>query len=204
MNLHRITPPAELPVSLAEVKAAAKLDGIDDSEDPVIAGYIRASIDRVDGPDGWIQRALLTQTWELRLDAFPGRLSWNPRLRWPVEFSPKRLEIELPLPPLQSVQSITYVVDDNEIELDPAAYQVIGAGGRNKARIRPIVSWPGSSDVSEAVRVRFVCGYGDSWNDVPEAIRSAIILMTRGFYDDCESDVAQLLLRPYRVDLSLA
>lgn len=204
MNLIRISPPAALPLSLAEVKALAGLEGLDESEDARIAAYLRAAVERVEGPDGWIQRALITQTWALRLDAFPGTLTYRPGFIWRGEFCPTHLEIELPLPPLQSVTSITYLSGGVEETLDTSAYQVAGIGDRNKARLRPAVSWPTTDDIADAVMITFVAGYGDSWNDVPEVIRQAITLMVQGFYDGCESEAATHLLRPYRVDLSLA
>ena len=96
-----------LPVSLAEVKAGANLDGSED--DAKIAGLIRTAVEMIDGPDGEIQRALITQSWEMRLDCFPGFSFWPYRhsTRWEATFHPPYTEIEIPLPPLQSVKSIT-------------------------------------------------------------------------------------------------
>lgn len=205
MNLIRTVAPLQLPVTLAEVTAGS-LEGLD--EDARIAGLIRAAVERVDGPDGLIQRQLISATWQLRLDAFPGSWGYYRPYRssfvWRSDFCPKMLEIELPLPPLQSVTSIEYTSGGVLETLDPSVYQVSGVGDRNKARLRPAVSWPTTDDVHEAIVVTFVAGYGDSWNDVPEVIRAAITLMVQGMYDGCESEAATMLLRPYRVDLSFA
>ena len=111
MHLKRIVPPVGLPVSLAEVKAGANLDGGSD-DDAKIAGLIRSAVEMIDGPDGEIQRCLLSQTWELRLDCFPGYFDYWRWPGWPYRphyWHSKGLEIEIPLPPLQSVESITYL-----------------------------------------------------------------------------------------------
>ena len=52
--------------------------------------------------------------------------------------------------------------------------------------------------------VTFVAGYGDSWNDVPESIRTAIIAKVQELYDGCASGVPEKLLAPYRVDFGFA
>lgn len=203
MHLRRIVPPVGLPVTLQEVKAGARIDG--DEDDALIASYISAAVERVEGPDGEIQRVLLSQVWELKLDAFPGTWSCRPDFIWPADFCPKRLEIEIPLPPLRSVDSIKYI-DTGGVEqtLDVDEYTVAGVGDRHRARIRPVTAWPSTDDVMEAVTVRFTAGYGDSWNDVPEVIRQAITAMVQGFFDGCENDLPEKLLRPHRADLSLA
>jgi uncharacterized phiE125 gp8 family phage protein len=190
-----------LPVSLAEVKKGARLDEDSSDDDALIQAYIRTAVERCDGPDGAIQRALITQTWEMRLDAFPGFWPANPDLRWPGDFCPKRTEIEVPLPPLQAVTSIAYLLDGVETTLDSDEYVVSGIGDRYPARIRPVTSWPTTDDIMDAVTVTFRAGYGDSWNDVPESIRMAITAMVQELFDGCENGVAGKLLAPYRVDL---
>lgn len=204
MNLHLITPPILQPVSLAEVKTGAGFDLTDTSEDARIAGLTRAAVQLVDGPDGEIQRALITQTWELRLDAFPGYWPCRPHIRWPSNFCPPKTEIEIPLPPLQAVTSITYLSGGDEVTLDSSEYTVAGVGDRHRARIRPVSAWPSTDDVLEAVTIEFRCGYGDSWNDVPESIRLAIVAKVQALYDGCENGLAETLLRPYRVDFGFA
>ena len=206
MHLIRTVAPAVLPVTLAEVKAGANLDGGSD-DDAKIAGLIRTAVEMVDGPDGDIQRALITQTWELRLDAFPGYFD-----HWPGRYPSagramlftRNTEIEIPLPPLQSVESITYLIGGVAVTMDPADYIVAGIGDRQKARIRHVTGWPSADYVNEAVVVTFVAGYGDSWNDVPESIRTAIIAKVQELYDGCASGVPEKLLAPYRVDYGFA
>ena len=88
--------------------------------------------------------------------------------------------------------------------MDPSEYIVAGIGDRYKARIRHVTGWPSADYVTEAVMVTFRCGYGDSWNDVPESIRTAIIAKVQELYDGCASGVPEKLLAPYRVDYGFA
>jgi hypothetical protein len=39
----------------------------------------------------------------------------------------------------------------------------------------------------EAITIDFTAGYGDSWNDVPEPIRTAIGLRVQELWDGCRS-----------------
>lgn len=182
MALTLVTPPAEEPISLADAKAHLRVEHTDD--DALIALYITAARQTVDGKDGWLGRALVTQTWDVSLDAFPSG------------------EIELPLQPLQSVASVTYDdVDGAAQTLDPAGYTfdptgwiVAGSSG-----------WPATLSAINAVRARFVAGYGAA-ADVPAPIRAALLLMVGHLYanreapaEDALKGAAGSLLAPYRI-----
>src|SRR5678809_194962 len=107
MALELITPPEETPVTLEEAKAHLRIDHDDD--DVYVQGLIDAATGMVDGRYGSLGRALEPQTWELVLDRFPC---------WPYH-------ICIPLPPLLSVDSITYTDgDDVEQTIDSADYEV--------------------------------------------------------------------------------
>src|SRR5262245_43660746 len=88
MAIHLITAPTVEPISLEQAKAHLRVDHSDD--DAIISTYIKAARYAVDGKDGYLGRALVTQTWELVIDQFPAN------------------EIKIPLPPLQTVNSVNY------------------------------------------------------------------------------------------------
>jgi uncharacterized phiE125 gp8 family phage protein len=180
MSLVLITPPAALPISLAEAKAIARLDDLDATEDPVIVGYIRGAVAHLDGADGILGRCLIRQTWRLTLDCFP-------------------VVFELPLPPLADVVSVEYVDPAGAQQtLDPADYIVAGIG--SNGTIRPALgkSWPSTQAVPEAVQITFAAG-ADDWNGVPEPLRAAIGEMVRAMYDGCDAGQAvRDLITPYR------
>jgi uncharacterized phiE125 gp8 family phage protein len=174
-----ITPPAALPVSLAELKAAGRLDDSED-DDAVLMGHLRAAVASIDGSTGWLGRALITQAWTLWLDAFPRTIA-------------------VPLPPLQQVTEIRYVDSAGATQtLDSSAYVVAGVGG--SGRIVPAVgkSWPATRCQPDAVQVDFTAGFGESWNDVPEDLRAAVVLLTVAAYDGCTSDAAAAILMRHR------
>src|SRR5262245_64852677 len=96
MSLALVTGPATEPISVAEAKAWARVD--QQLDDVIIAGLITSVRQQFDGKDAWFARALLTQTWDFVLDRFPGPPPSN-----------ASYAIEVPLPPLQSVTSVTYL-----------------------------------------------------------------------------------------------
>jgi uncharacterized phiE125 gp8 family phage protein len=188
MNLRLITPPAVLPVSLAELKAEARLDGGDDgTDDARLMGCLRAATDRLDGTEGLLGKALITQEWEMLLPAFPCH---NGR-------------IDLPLPPLQEILSVVYTDPaGDEQTLATDRYQVVGIGSPYSAWVAHAygTTWPATRCVDEAVTITFSCGYGSSWNDVPEGIRHGLTAMAVAMFDGCGADepVASML-SAYRV-----
>jgi len=171
MALIRITAPASDPVTLEETKDHIHVDH--DDEDARIADFIRTAAQRLDGRNGSLGRCLITQTWKLTLDRFPP-------------------EITVPLPPCQSVTSITYADPDGATQtLDPSEYQVIGLYDADPARIRPAFgkAWPSCRTVAEGIAITFVAGFGDDPEDVPEPIRTAIKMHVGHLFEHRESVV---------------
>ena len=160
MSITRTAVPSAEPVTRVEAKLHLRIDHTD--EDATIDDLIRVARDLVEHDTG---RALITQTWVLRLDAFPDT-------------------IELPRPPLQSVTSVEYVdtagdtqtlTADTDYTVDK--YPCLG-------RIVPAYaqSWPTTRDVVNAVVVTYVAGYGDNARDVPQPLQQAMkLLIGEGF-----------------------
>jgi uncharacterized phiE125 gp8 family phage protein len=187
MPLRIVTPPAEEPVSLAEARAHLRVDTTED--DDQIRALIVAARQHVDGHDGWLGRALVTQTLALKLDRFPRAIT-------------------VPLPPLQSVESIIYV--DGSGTTQTLAEDRYTATSGEPAKIVPAygLSWPETRSVPEAVTVTFTAGYGTA-ADVPAPIKAALLLHVGTLYRDRESVTVGgganetpaygALLSPYRV-----
>ncbi len=99
-----------------------------------------------------LYRGLITQTWQMFLDCFP--------LSCPT--------IEIPLPPLQSIESVKYIdTDGDEQTLDTSLYQVDAKS--EPARLAPAAgeTWPSTkSQTLNAVTIEFKIGYGDVAADV--------------------------------------
>ena len=70
MKLSLITPPAVLPVTLAQAKMQSRVLG--DQEDTLIETYLAAATAELDGPTGVIGKCFMTQTWRLELAGWLG------------------------------------------------------------------------------------------------------------------------------------
>lgn len=157
------------PVSLDEAKRQCFVTGNDD--DGHIARLIVVSREYAE-KELW--RAITPASYLAFSDEFPS-------------------EIELPYPPLISVDSIQYINTAGTLTtLDASEYEVDDLG--DPARIKPVDSWPElSSTKYNAVRVTYKAGYIDNVdadnpkNTAPDSIRHAILMMVKHFYDNPEA-----------------
>ena len=110
MGLKVVSPPAVEPVSLADAKAHLRLDS--DADDAYVSALITAARERV---ELFLRRALITRAFEYTLDGFPE----SPALIYATSV------IDLPRPPLQSVESIQYMDSAGNVQtLAPEDYVV--------------------------------------------------------------------------------
>jgi uncharacterized phiE125 gp8 family phage protein len=186
MTLVRFAAPVEPPVSLNEVITHLNLGGT--AYDVVqLNGYLQAAVGQFDGDAGLSGRALCSQTWDYKLDEFPDG------------------EIEIPLPPLQSITSVIYVDGSTGTPQTLAAikYRVLGVGGWDPGRITPAFgeTWPGTRMQAEAVTIRFVAGYGAA-TSVPEVIRHDILDLVAWMFEH-RGDEAGLDMPPVPKSLGL-
>lgn len=183
------TAPAVEPVTTTEAKSHLRVDYSDD--DTLIGTLITAARQQV---EQITRRALITQTWDMWLPGFPGESY-----------------IEIPLPPLQSITSITYY-DDDDVAATFAStnYYVDAKSEPGRIVLRDDASWPSTSlRGANGVCVKFIAGYGLAVA-VPQGLKQAVLLAVGHFYEHREavSDERQLetlplgfeyLLWPYRV-----
>ena len=152
MPLILIAAPATEPVTSAEVKTSARIDGTEfDTQIAIIIPAIRAAAEHELG------RRLITQTVEMVLDEFPTN------------------EIDLTLPDAKSITSVKYL-DDSGVEqtLSGAVYSLDDDSTPSRVLLKYGQTWPITQDVPNAVRVRFVVGYGDA-AAVPSNVKLWII-----------------------------
>lgn len=206
MALRLITAPSVEPLTLAQAKAHLRVDHSDD--DAMIGMLLAAARQHIDGRDGWLGRALVTQTWELVLDSFPGGCAG-------ANSGP---EIKIPIPPLQSVTSISYDNADGDPTVLPAdTYTVDTDSAPGWVVPNSDSPWPTTFNAINAVRIRFVAGYAPSTDsppdlraNVPAPIKAAILLMLGTLYENRETIVigqsavtlpwaAEALLAPFRI-----
>ncbi len=176
MRIIVVEPPAAI-LTYQDAVARLKLDG-DDDEQADVEAMIAAATAHIDGPDGWLGRALGPQTLEIRFDGFD-------------EFA-RHGAIFLPCPPTIDVISVTYVDPVGAAQtLAADAYELLGrelipAFGQH---------WPVVRHQREAVRIRYRAGYAaDPSADplvarVPAPITAAILLMVGDLYSNRETTV---------------
>ena len=167
MNLKVVTAPVLEPVSLEATKLHLRVDHTE--EDALITSKLKSA--RVD-IENKCRRAFLTQTLELRLDAFPAR------------------KFELPRPPLQSITSIKYVDSDNvEHTIANTSYGFDAFAEPGIVYLRDAYYWPSTALIEVGgFRVQYVAGWTTA-EAVPETIKSAILLLTGQLYENREETV---------------
>ncbi len=140
-GLKVVTPPAVEPVTTTMLKNHARIE-VGDDDWSVIPRFIRAARRQVERDTN---RFLVTQTWDLTLDAFPLR----------------SIPILVPRPPLQSLVSITTVNSDGTTTVDTTLtnYLVDTISEPGRIGLIDTVIWPQSLRNFNPITVRFVAGY---------------------------------------------
>lgn len=163
MRVVVVVPPADPVITTGQAKDHVETQHDDD--DALIDAYIAAVTANLDGPEGWLGRALGVQTLELRIDSFGCA------------------PIVLPCPPHIDIVSVKYVDTDGvEQTLAGDQYELLGSefdltwGNR----------WPSCRRQREAVRIRYRAGYAT----LNPSIHAAMLLMIGDLYANRETAIA--------------
>lgn len=184
MSLVQTTPPALEPVSLAEVKAHLRIDT--SSEDLLLATLIATARQHIERALGM---ALISQSWSLFLD------------RWPGLAQP----LALPLTPVLQLNAVRFYGADgtistrgpSEFQLDPGPPPRVArlSGGSAPVALRTLA----------AIEIAFVAGFGALPSNVPQALRHGLLQLVahlqthRGLEpDDSLPPAIADLLSPWR------
>lgn len=209
LRLTRTTAPAGPPVGLDEVKAALRLDDDQVLEDALIAGLLRSATSACEAFTG---RALITQTWTLYRDAWPGAAPES-EAREGLHEGPSSLPapryLELPKPPLQAIVHVkTFDEADAETTWPAADYFADTASLPGRLVARSGRTFPVPARAANGIEVRFVAGYGDDPTDVPEALRQGLLQTIAHLFENrgeaapeaaLHAAGAAALWRPFRV-----
>jgi uncharacterized phiE125 gp8 family phage protein len=164
------------PVSVAEAKLYLRIDN--DDEDFLVGALITAARQLAEGE---MQRTLLSTTLEMRTDSFGEAL----RLEWPR---------------VLGIESLQFLDADGELAiLDPADYVLDNANDVTPAYLVPAYgkAWPDTFGEINAVRVRYVAGFGSSPADVPQAIKQWILLHVADMHANREASGKEQKALPY-------
>jgi uncharacterized phiE125 gp8 family phage protein len=184
-----VTPPVIKPITRTEAKA--HLDISYSEKDTLIDGLIAAATTHLDGWTGILGRALCEQTWRQDFDCF--------------EFG-----LRLPLFPVISVSSVKYTDTENvEQTISTSNYNVLTDDLGTHVRFLDNYSFPNLRQYQPAaVRVEYKAGYADSdgASTVPDAIKQAMLLLVRHWFDNPTAVVVgqSVAPLPFAVDALLS
>lgn len=165
MSLRLITAPTTYPITLEEAKLHCRIDTA--ADDALVTALIAAATDVCEQKIG---RAIMPQTWEVTLDAFPDY-------------------IQLTRVPVTSITSLKYYdLDGVQQTLSGAAYS-LAQDDFGFARVDPVygTTWPTAQDRLDTVAVRYLAGYANA-AAVPEGIKQWIKLMVSTMYENRETE----------------
>lgn len=157
-----IAEPIEEPVTVAELKEFARIDH--DYEDTLLSGFIVAARKMV---EKYLSKKLIEQTIRVTMD------EWNSRI------------IELPYPPLISVTGVYYVYeDDTTEEISSDNYYVDTNTFPGRICFKETGDIPINTDREYGgYRIDYKAGYGQVACDVPDDIKTAIMIWATDIYE---------------------
>jgi hypothetical protein len=146
------------------VVTPADVPGDHAADDADVTAWIAAATAEIDGPAGWLGRAIGAQTLELRSNEF-----------WPCG-----RPFKLPYPPVIEIVSLIYI-NESDVEITIAAADYALAGQRFYAK--PTFTSPTIGPDYDGVRLRYRAGYDGgaagspfgTTGDVPAPIKQWII-----------------------------
>jgi uncharacterized phiE125 gp8 family phage protein len=176
MRIERTTAPVNPAILTTTIEEALRIGSGDDAV--TVADYIDSATNDLETDT---DRALITQTWTIKLDRFPSSYYDNSirHYDWQTIFIPKGVNA--------TVTSFTYQdTDDAEqtLALD-TDYTISNTG--TEARLEPIDGWPSNvlDTENDVITIVYTVGIGDDTADMPGWVRMALSLKVKGLYDDC-------------------
>ncbi len=194
MTLTLVTAPTVEPITADEAKLHLRVFHSD--EDALITALIVAARQHV---EAYTHRALISQTWDYKLDVFPCGYEYGDDAIW-LPNAPL-LTSTAPVVTYQDTAGVTQTWASSNYTVDAPA----GPHARKGRIFRNYQTlWPVTRPVWNAVTVRFLCGYGPLGSDVPEGIKAAMKLLIGHWYANRELVVdARISDIPMTVDALL-
>jgi gp6-like head-tail connector protein len=188
-SLELVTPPATEPVTVTEAKAHARIETT--ADDTLLEGYITGARELVERTT---HRALITQTWRLTLDCWPGSedAPWFSGVaELPVSYADGvgGSFVEIRKAPFLAISSVqTLDESDTATTWASSNYYVDKRLGFGRLIKKQGVVWPTivNRDFG-AIRINFTAGYGTLASTVPVALRQAIKDIVAHWYENREA-----------------
>lgn len=165
-----IQAPANLPVSLDEVKEQLRIDTSDTSQDTYLTLLIKA-VTRF--CEKYTKRTIINTGYRtLRNTLTPA--------------------IELMRSPFVSLENFKYTVDDALIDVDSSLYQLFELNEYATIAMKPDKQYPADGDdILQGIQIDFTAGYGESLGDNQADLKIAILNHIAELYEnrgDCDLD----------------
>lgn len=171
MMLKEQWPAAYNPVPLRELAAHLRLsNGFSDdgSEDGLLELYLRNATAQIERRTGQV---MVNRPYLLQV------AHWD-----------RRGCLTLPVGPVQMVDQIQFISPSSTIDLDPEDWMLTPGTTRQMVQGAdggPL--WP--LPYGAVAEVHFTAGYGPTWNDVPNDLRQAVLLLAAHMYENRFGDV---------------
>ena len=166
-TLELLDAPAITPITLAEVKDQLRVEGSDD--DVILTRLINVAVAYTD-VKGALGQAMITQKWGQWVNSTPPQT------------------VSLILGPVTGVTAVKYYDTDGVLQTDTLSNdQVTGTEFATIIGPKSGFNWPVTQDRSDAIRIEYEIGYGETTADVPQTIRHALMLLVGHWYDNREN-----------------
>lgn len=193
-----ITQPTEEPISIEDCRSHLEAQpyyesDVDPQDDHMILAWLSAAREYCEEFTGLV---IARKTVEVALDELPTGA------------------VDLPLGPLVSVTSVT-IGDGSDAEtVDEDSYTVDDYS--KPPRIVPVTTWPTMTAATNAVKIRYVAGFGDDSDSLPlpYLLRAAMLLILGHLFENRENSTekamqtiptgADALMRPLRIRKGMA
>jgi hypothetical protein len=185
-SLELVTAPATEPATIAEAKAHARIET--SADDALLGAYITGARELVERTTG---RALITQTWKLTLDCWPGSRDddwWDGVRELPISYG-EGTHVEIRKAPFLAITSVV-TLDESDTPTTWASsnYYVDKRHGFGRLIKKQGVVWPTiiGRDFG-AIVIAFTAGYGANASDVPMALRQSVKDIVAHWYENREA-----------------
>jgi len=183
-SLELITGPVTLPVSLAEIKNALRIDASVTTDDSLLTDCINAATSTLEKT---FSLTLTAQTWTLWLDKWPMDKDWLPaqstNTASPMGLSEVKAlapAVSLGLHPVSSITFIkTYDTDGAASTVDSATYSLDGSQKPSRVILNSdSFTWP-TNDLraAKAIEIKFVVGFASVPADLKMGVMSYAMIL---------------------------
>lgn len=185
-----VTGPAVEPVTASVLRdyLAETVSGMPDSVANDLIAEARELLENITG------LALITQTWRLTLDHWPGPNDpwWDGVRQIAIsELAGQPAHVQMPRYPLQDVDDVmVYGLDGTGQAVDiGATFDIDTQSQRGRMVLKFGAVWPIAMRRSNAIEIEYTSGFGDTSADVPNPLKRAVKQMAAYLYshrgDDC-------------------